>query len=160
MALTRTKGLSTLAVLGVAGLILTGCSSSSGDNSSTDASSAPSPTPVVEEQSVEEACTTLIDGVTEMQSSLNENLTELQTDPAAAAEAYQGVVDLFNENAAKVTNEDVKPVADEIGAVFTEFGTTMDAAATDPASVDPQAVNDYVTNLQAATTKLDELCAA
>lgn len=159
MARTSTNRLSVLAVLGVAGLILTGCSSSS-DDASADASSAPEPTPIVEEQSVEEACTTLIDGVADMQASLNENLTNLQSDPAAAAEAYQGVVDLFEENAANVTNEEVKPVADEIGAVFAEFGTTMNAAATDPASVDPEAINKYVTDLGTTTTKLNELCAA
>jgi hypothetical protein len=155
VAHTYKKGLSIFAVLGVAGLVLTGCSSSD-DSGSNDSSSAP----VAEEQSVEEACTVLIDGVAEMQEALTDNAAQLQTDPAAAAEAYQGVVELFQENSAKVTNEDVKPAADEVEAVFVKFGETINLAATDPASVDPQAITDYTTDLQAATTELDEVCGA
>ncbi|PRY65865.1 hypothetical protein B0I08_10913 [Glaciihabitans tibetensis] len=163
MAITRTNGLSLFAILGVAGLILTGCSSS--DDTDTNAgnggaSSSPSAeAEPAEEQSVEEACSVLIEGVTEMQTALSEN-TALQTDPAAAAAAYKEVVALFEANSAKVSNEEVKPAADKIGAVFATFGETMDAAATDPASVDPQAITDYTTDLQEATGELDDVCGA
>jgi hypothetical protein len=166
VAITRNKGISVFAILGVAGLILTGCSSSddsasSDSGASSSASSSPKPmeTPV-EEQTVIEACNELIAGVSEMQSSLTENLSELQTDPAAAAAAFEEVVALFQENAANVTNAEVKPTADKIEALFVEFSATMQAAATDPASVDPQAVTTYATDLQAATTELDEICGA
>jgi hypothetical protein len=150
VAITRTNGLSIFAMLGVAGLILTGCSSSDGGDGGGSAS----------DQSVEEACNVLIEGVSEMQTALSESATELQSDPVAAAEAYDGVVALFQENASKVTNEEVKPAADKIGEVFETFGVTMDAAATDPESVDQQAITDYTTDLQEATTELDEVCGA
>jgi hypothetical protein len=158
MAITRNNRLSIFAILGVAGLLLTGCSSSndSGDTESGGSSSAP----VAEEQSVEEACNVLIEGVTEMQSDLTENSAELQSDPEAALAAYNEVVALFEENASEITNEEVKPAADKIGEVFSTFGETMEAAATDPESVDPQAITDYTTDLQAATTELDEVCGA
>lgn len=161
MASTRTRGLSIFAILGVAGLILTGCSSSDDSNSDTSSSPSAESTPsetAVAEQSVEEACNVLIEGVTEMQSTLTDNAAQLQTDPAAAAAAYKEVVALFQENSAQVTNEEVKPAADKIEQVFVTFGETMDAAVTDPASVDPQAVTDYVTDLQTSTEELGVVC--
>ena len=161
---TRRKSLSVFALLGVAGVILTGCTpsddattTSSGASSSPSAESTPSETPVAE-QSVGEACNVLIEGVTEMQSTLTDNAAQLQTDPAAAAAAYKDVVALFQENAAKVTNEEVKPAADKIGAVFVTFGETMDAAAVDPNSVDPQAVTNYATDLQTTTQEMGVIC--
>ena len=154
MPLTRRKNVSLFAILGVAGLLLTGCTPD--DSGSGDSSSAP----VADEQTVQEACTALIDGLGEMQATLTENSAELQSDPAAAAEAYETVVALFQENAANVTNAEVKPVADQIEAVFVDFSSTIEAAATDPASVDPQAYTDYSTELTEATTALDDVCAA
>jgi hypothetical protein len=135
-------------------LLLTGCTPD--DSDAGDSNSAPA----AEEQTVKEACTALIDGLSEMQATLTENSAELQSDPAAAAEAYETVVALFQENSAKVTNADVKPVADEIEAVFVDFSSTIEAAATDPASVDPQAYTDYSTDLTEATTALDDVCSA
>jgi PBP1b-binding outer membrane lipoprotein LpoB len=152
VAITRTNGLSIFAMLGVAGLILTGCSSSDDGSDGGGASAS--------NQSVEEACSVLIEGVSDMQTELTENADTLQSDPTAAAAAYEEVVALFQENADKVTNEDVKPIADEVEEVFVTFGDTIDAAATDPESVDPQAVTDYTTDLQEATTELDEVCGA
>jgi len=158
-----------LAILGVAGLILTGCTPSeepettSGSSSSSTSPSAESESeaesePAEADQSVQEACTVLIDGVSEMQSSLSGNAAELQADPVAAAAAYDEVVALFQTNAAQVTNADVKPAADRIGEVFVTFGDTMHAAATDPESVDPQAITDYTADLQEASAQLDEVC--
>jgi len=152
--ITRNNTVSLFAILGVAGLLLTGCTPD--DSDSGNSSSAPA----AEEQTVQEACTALIDGLGEMQATLTENSAELQSDPAAAAEAYETVVALFQENASNVTNADVKPVADQIEAVFVDFSSTIEAAATDPESVDPQAYTDYSTELTEATTALDDVCAA
>ena len=154
MPALRSKSVSLFAILGVAGLLLTGCTPDDSDSGRSTSA------PVAEEQTVQEACTALIDGLGEMQATLTENSAELQSDPAAAAEAYETVVALFQENAANVTNTEVKPVADQIEAVFVDFRATMEAAATDPASVDPQAYTDYSTELTEATTALDDVCAA
>ena len=154
MPITRNNTVALFAILGVAGLLLTGCTPD--DSDSGNSSSAPA----AEEQTVQEACTALIDGLGEMQTTLTENSAELQSDPVAAAEAYETVVALFQKNAANVTNAEVKPVADQIEGVFVDFSSTIEAAATDPASVDPQAYTDYSTDLTEATTALDDVCAA
>jgi hypothetical protein len=154
VALTRTKHLSVFSILGVAGLVLAGCSSSEPASAGTDASEAP----VVEEQTVEEACTTLEEGATELQTSLQENMTALQSDPAAAAAAFQDVVDAFSEKSADNTNQDVKPIADKVETIFIDLNEIMQAAATDPASIDPESFTTSATDLQTVTTELSEVC--
>jgi hypothetical protein len=155
VATTRTHRLSVFAVLGVAGLILTGCSSAAEPAS---AGSEASEAPVVKEQSLEEACTTLDEGALELQASLQEDLAALQSDPAAAAAAFQEAVDLFNENADKITNEEVKPAADKVAASFSSFNEFIQGAAADPASVNPEDLTAKSTEMQTAATELAEVC--
>lgn len=147
MATTRTRGFSVFALVSIGGLLLTGCSSS-GDSASGS------------NQSVNEACTILIDGMTEMEASIMENAEEIQNDPETGDAAFAEFNELFQENASRVTNEDVKPSADEIGAIFVRIGEARVVAAADPAEVDQQAMTDIATDLQDATTKLDEICSA
>jgi hypothetical protein len=149
MTSTRTNGLSIFAILSVAGVLLTGCSSSDGAGETSAKS-----------QSVKEACSILIEGVTEMETSITENAAELQSDPAAADAAFTEFIDLYNENSSKVTNTKVKATADKIGAVFTDIGEARAAAASDPENVDQEAMNTIATDLQAATSELDEICGA
>ncbi|HEV7951564.1 MAG TPA: hypothetical protein VGP24_17520 [Glaciihabitans sp.] len=147
MAITRTRGISVFALVSIGGLLLTGCTSSGDSASGSD-------------QSVNEACTILIDGMTEMEASIMENAEEIQTDPEAGDAAFAEFNELFQKNAAQVTNEDVKPSADEISAIFVRIGEAREVAAANPADVDQQAMTTIATDLQDATTKLDEICQA
>jgi hypothetical protein len=149
MTSARTNGLSIFFILGVAGVLLTGCSTAGGAGQTT-----------ADDQTVKEACSILIDGVTEMEKSITENAAELQSDPAAADAAFKDFIDLYNENSSKVTNTKVKATADKIGAVFTDIGEARAAAASDPENVDQEAMNTIATDLQAATSELDEVCGA
>jgi hypothetical protein len=160
VAPTLTNRLSVFAVLGVAGFILTGCSASEPASAGGETSDTSETTeaPVVEAQTVEEACTTLEEGATELQTSLQENMTALQSDPVAAAAAFQDVVDAFQEKAAEITNEEVKPVADKVETIFVDLNEIMQAAATDPASIDAESFTTSTTDLQTMTTELSEVC--
>ncbi|MCU1407407.1 MAG: hypothetical protein JWQ43_3710 [Glaciihabitans sp.] len=155
MVNTRTNGLSIFAVLGIAGLILSGCSSTP-DAETT----AASPAPVVEEQSVEDACTTLIAGVTEMETSIAESAAELQADPAAGDAAFKEFVDLFEENISQVTNAEVKATGDRIHDVFSQIGDARAVAASNPEDIDPDEMDAILVDLTAATDELTEVCGA
>lgn len=148
MTSARINGLSIVAILGVASVLLTGCSSGGAGDSSAD------------NQTVKEACSILIEGVTEMETSITENAAELQSDPEAADAAFKEFIDLYNENSSRVTNTTVKATADKIGAVFTDIGEARSAAAADPENIDQEAMNTIATDLQAATSELDEVCGA
>jgi hypothetical protein len=90
-----------------------------------------------------------------MQSELTNGMSQLSSDPAA----YKEVVGQFDADIAEISNEEVKPAADKIGAVFVPLGDSIDAAATDPASVDPSTmISDYTTDLREATIELSDVC--
>jgi len=164
MSVTRANSVSIFAILGVAGLILTGCSSSDTPESAGTSSAAPSSAaPAAEEQSLEEACTVVIEGMTEMETSIMgdaEQQAELQSDPEAMDAAFAEVLALLEDNIAQVTNEDVKPIAEDIGSVFQDIGVLRTEAASDPENIDEEASTAVFADLTAATTKLQEVCGA
>jgi hypothetical protein len=158
VATTRTNGISVFAILGIAGLILTGCSSAEDSGERPEASKAP----VVKEQSLEEACTTLNEGALELQTTLQEELSAMNgnTDPSAAAATFQEAVDLFSANTAKVTTEELRPTALKVETAFIDFNALIQAGVTEPGSVSPEELSAGAMELDSSTSEITEVCAA
>jgi hypothetical protein len=137
MRLSRTKTTSLIGALAITGLLLTGCAGG---------------------QSKADACKVLESGLTDLQSDLTNSLSEAATDPEGASEALQSVSDKFSDNASKVSNDEVKKVADDadkaLGSLVSEFKTY----SKDPASADTTALTDASSDVQDTFLALSKVC--
>jgi gas vesicle protein len=137
MRLSRTKTTSLIGALAITALLLTGCAGG---------------------QSKADACKVLESGLTDLQSDLTNSLSEAATDPEGASEALQSVSDKFSDNASKVSNDEVKKVADDadkaLGSLVSEFKTY----SKDPASADTTALTDASSDVQDTFLALSKVC--
>jgi gas vesicle protein len=137
MRLSRTKTTSLIGALAITGLLLTGCAGG---------------------QSKADACKVLESDLTDLQSDLTNSLSEAATDPEGASEALQSVSDKFSDNASKVSNDEVKKVADDadkaLGSLVSEFKTY----SKDPASADTTALTDASSDVQDTFLALSKVC--
>ena len=137
MRISRTKTTSLIGALAITGLLLTGCAGG---------------------QSKADACKVLESGLTDLQSDLTNSLSEAATDPEGASEALQSVSDKFSDNASKVSNDEVKKVADDadkaLGSLVSEFKTY----SKDPASADTTALTDASSDVQDTFLALSKVC--
>jgi hypothetical protein len=160
------RHVSTLAVLALGGLLLTGCaadSSSSGGPDESGSSGSDSNSRDVNaatDQTVAEACADLQAGLSESTSALQEGVSQLSADPNAAVEKLNAFVDEFAAVRAELGNADVKAQADSAGVAFEELVAQAQAAAADPASLDMNAFMETTQNVQTELTAIGEVCAA
>lgn len=139
MLTQRTKFASVIGSLAVAGLLLTGCAGG---------------------QSKADACNVLIDGLDTLQTELSENVSELQADPEAAAEAIGKTADKFSENVGKISNEDVKKSADKADGALGDLSDAFGAYAEDPENADTSALQDSATAVQDSFMDLQKTCSS
>lgn len=145
MAISRRTTFTTTAVIGIAlgGLLLTGCTGGSGGASG---------------QTTEQACDILRTGVEDTTTELQAGLSDLATDPEAAADAVTSLTAAFEKSADKVTNSGVKSVADDAVTALSDFDEQIHAYATDPASVDQEKIQTSAEAVQTSLTAVGETC--
>lgn len=137
MRISRTKTTSLIGALAITGLLLTGCAGG---------------------QSKADACKVLESGLTDLQSDLTSSLSDAATDPEGASEALQTVSDKFSENVAKVSNDDVKKVADDADKALSTLVSEFKVYAADPTTADTTALTDASTDVQDTFTELSTVC--
>lgn len=156
MATSRPTIATALAGFALVGLLLSGCSAGGSDAESPEKSGGSNAES--SSQTTEEACTVLKDGVSGTMEDLQAGLSELQSDPDAAAAAVGTLAAAFEDTAADVKNTDVRAVADDATDALNAFDMQIAAYAADPASVDQVAVTDAATAVQESMTKLGATC--
>ncbi|GGD29510.1 hypothetical protein GCM10010915_07110 [Microbacterium faecale] len=135
--MTRTRRARFLALVGAAALVpaaLVGCSAGG--------------------QSVADACQVAGDTVTEAMG----DLSSVATDPEAATDMFADTLAAMKEAGDKIENEEVKAAFDDFNGSFEEFQTVMADATEDPTNIDTDAMTEISSDLQASSTKLQELC--
>ena len=137
MRISRTKTTSLIGALAITGLLLTGCAGG---------------------QSKADACKVLESGLTDLQSELTSSLSDAATDPEGASEALQTVSDKFSENVSKVSNDEVKDVADDADEALSTLVSEFKTYAADPTSADTTALTDASTDVQETFTELSTVC--
>lgn len=133
----RTKLASVIGSLAVAGLLLSGC---------------------VGGQSKADACTVLIDGLDTLQTELSANVSGLQDDPEAAAEAIGKTADKFSENVDKISNDEVKKSADKADGALGDLSAAFGDYAEDPENADTTALQDSASAVQDSFMALQKAC--
>jgi gas vesicle protein len=137
MRFSRTKTTSLIGALAITGLLLTGCAGG---------------------QSKADACRVLESGLTDLQSDLTSSLSDAATDPEGASEALQTVSDKFSDNVSKVSNDEVKDVADDADEALSTLVSEFKTYAADPTSADTTALTDASTDVQDTFTELSTVC--
>jgi PBP1b-binding outer membrane lipoprotein LpoB len=137
MSLISTKTASIFGSLAIATLLLSGCSAS---------------------QSKADACSNLQDGMDSLETEMTQSMTDFQSDPTAAGEAISGFSETFSENVETVTNDEVKPVAEDADAALASFAEEFATFVEDPTSADTSGLETSSTELQTTFASLSELC--
>jgi gas vesicle protein len=137
MRISRTKTTSLIGALAITGLLLTGCAGG---------------------QSKADACKVLESGLTDLQGELTSSLSDAATDPEGASEALQTVSDKFSDNVSKVSNDDVKDVADDADEALSTLVSEFKTYAADPTTADTTALTDASTDVQETFTELSKVC--
>jgi hypothetical protein len=137
MRFSRTKTTSLIGALAITGLLLTGCAGG---------------------QSKADACKVLESGLTDLQGELTSSLSNAATDPEGASEALQTVSDKFSGNVEKVSNDDVKDVADDADEALSTLVSEFKTYAADPTSADTTALTNASTDVQETFTELSKVC--
>jgi hypothetical protein len=137
MRFSRTKTTSLIGALAITGLLLTGCAGG---------------------QSKADACKVLESGLTDLQGELTSSLSNAATDPEGASEALQTVSDKFSGNVEKVSNDDVKDVADDADEALSTLVSEFKTYAADPTSPDTTALTNASTDVQETFTELSKVC--
>ena len=137
MLAQRTKLTSVIGALAVAGLLLTGCAGG---------------------QSKADACNALIDGLDTLQTELSENVSDLQDNPDAAAEAIDKTADKFSDNVGKISNDEVKKPADKADGALSDLSDAFGDYAEDPENADTAGLQDSASALQDSFLALQKNC--
>jgi hypothetical protein len=133
-----------IAVLPLAALIaLTGCSA----------------LPFGGGQSTAEACRALEPGLKDVETGIGASLSNLRSDPAAAASQIRDVAAAFTTEADAISNAEVHDAAVAAADSITAFSALFDTYAADPANADTTPVSDSATDVQDNMTKLGDVCA-
>jgi len=143
VAISRRTTAAAFSGLAFAALVLTGCTGGS---------------PADSGQTTEQACDILKSGLEETTTELQSGLSDLATDPQAAADAVTTLTAAFTESAEKVSNTEVKALADDAVAALTDFDEQIHAYADDPASADQEAMQTSAEDVQTSITAVGETC--
>jgi hypothetical protein len=163
VATSRRTATTTLAGIGLAALLLTGCASGPAPKLLTpSSSSSSSPSPESESdasgQTTAEACAVVKDGVSGTMAELQSGMGELQTDPAAAVAAVKSLATAFETTSADVENEEVLGIVQDATAALKTFGTQVESYAANPEGADTAAVQASSTAVQESLLKLGTTC--
>jgi hypothetical protein len=109
-------------------------------------------------QTTLEACTILKDGLTPLGTALSDAAGSLADDPETAAADMATAAAAYETEVAKITNEDVKPAADESADAVTAFSEAVSTVAADPEGADFAVVSDSATVVSEKVTALGEVC--
>lgn len=142
----------TAASIALLALLFTGCAGGTSDagDKKTDTADKPAATA----QSKEDACDIMLTSLTELQS-----LSSVDTsDPNAALAAFKEAQTKVDDAATQVTNEEVKPAADESAAALKGYVEFLDQVSTDPANADVSKMGDHVQALTDGMTELSTVC--
>jgi len=131
---------------------------------SPSASASPSPSETADDdaaggQSTADACAIVQTALQDVSNGLNQDISALATDPAAAAAALDAVESGFAQAIAGVTNPEVRAPVDEAGAALTALSDQVTSVTQDPQSADPAAVQQAATDVQTRFAALAEVCA-
>jgi hypothetical protein len=110
------------------------------------------------EQTKAEACDTARSGLDTLQSDLATNLTDFQNDPAAAVDAIDELATAFSENAANITNTEVKDAADNTEEVLSRLADEFAVFVDDPESSANTDLAATATDLQTSFATLQAVC--
>jgi len=158
LATSRRTIATTLAGVAIATLMLAGCSSGgSGDDAGGSSGSGDSGA-ASSSQTTEEACAILEGSLKDVYSELQEGLSGLSQDSAAAANAVSSLAAAFEDTAADVTNKDVRATVDSTVSSLKELGTQLTAYSEDPSNFDQSAATDAAGAVQTSFTKLQATC--
>lgn len=153
-----------LAAPAIALLMLAGCSGAPAPAPTTgSASSAPSPDATAGaagDQTAAEACDSIVAGLQELgQIDASTLQDDLVNDPEAALatldEAQAAILDATDS----VTNEEIRPYAEEASDATREYFGTVRAAAEDPANADAEAIQAGLPAFTSALSELQTACA-
>jgi hypothetical protein len=165
VATSRRTATTTLAGIGLAALLLTGCASGPAPKllkPSSSSSSSPSPEsesePDASGQTTAEACAVVKDGVSGTMAELQSGMGELQTDPAAAVAAVNSLATAFETTSADVENQEVLGIVQDATAALKTFGTQVESYAANPEGADTAAVQASSTAVQESLLKLGTTC--
>jgi hypothetical protein len=161
VALSRGTVTTALAGIGLAALLLTGCSDPAPASSGSKSSSSAKPDSSADAagQTKAEACDAVKAGVSDTITQLQGGIGDLQSDPAAAVAAVNALADAFETTGADVTNDEVGAVVDGATASLTAFAAQIEAYAANPEAADQTAVQSSATAVQESLLKLGTTCA-
>ncbi|MFK3676522.1 hypothetical protein ACI2IP_02255 [Microbacterium sp. NPDC090218] len=143
----------TAASIALLALLFTGCAAGASDTGS-DTKSDTADKPAATAQTKEDACDIMLTSLTELQSLSSVDTTDANAALAAFKEA-QGKVD---EAAKQISNEEVKPSADDSAAALKGYVDFLDQVSTDPANADVSKMSDHVQALTDSITELSTVC--
>lgn len=110
-------------------------------------------------QSVADACTIVEDGVMDLQSESEAMNEAVQADDIDAVSAsYSDLSDRFDEIAGEVTNDEVKPLVDEMAEGISTFSDLLGEAESFTDVAASQEFGDTATRMAEVGTELGELC--
>jgi hypothetical protein len=156
-----------LAAPAIALLLLTGCSGSLGPAPApTTGSSSPAPSPEATagadgDQTTTEACDSIVAGLEELgQIDASTLQDDLVNDPEAALatldEAQAAILDATDS----VTNEEIRPYAEQASEATRDYFGTIREAAEDPANADAEAIQAGLPAFTTAIADLQTACTA
>jgi hypothetical protein len=110
-------------------------------------------------QSTADACRQLEPGLKDVETGIGASLTNLTSDPSAAASQIHDVAAAFATEADSIANTEVHDAAVAAADSIIAFSVLFDDYAADPENADTTPVSDSATDVQDHMTKLAEACA-
>ncbi|UUE21436.1 hypothetical protein [Microbacterium sp. J1-1] len=142
----------TAASIALLALLFTGCAAGASDSGS-DAKPESADKPAAT-QTKEEACDIMVTSLSDLQS-----LSSVDTsDPNAALAAFKEAQGKVDDAAKQVSNDEVKPSADDSAAALKGYVDFLDQASSDPANVDVSKMSEHVQALTDSITELSTVC--
>jgi hypothetical protein len=111
-------------------------------------------------QSTVEACLQLETGLKDVSSGISDSMSDLVSDPSAAASKIHDVAATFESEAAKISNTEVHDAAVSAAGSISAFSGLIDDYAADPANADTTAISDSATEVQTQMSALGDVCKA
>lgn len=109
-------------------------------------------------QSKIDACKSIAQSVSTASSEVSSSMSNFQSDPDGAAKSMKNMAASFTTAAGKVTQSDIKPLADKAAAAMNDFSGDFAKLAADPKSPDTAAVEKSSQKMSDTFTALQKAC--
>jgi len=109
-------------------------------------------------QSKVAACASIETAMISVFSDLSGRVSELQTDPQAAVAALTHASKLLHKETKKITNADVRAVADTADASMTAYTNYIKKASKHPEKLDPTEFASAALKMQTDLSSVDTFC--